>query len=160
MQIFLFLDTCPKLCKVLIYLLLLVTKLCPSLWPHELQHARLLCPHLSLIVCSNSSPLSQWGYLSHPLPLPSLFAFNLSQHHGLFQRVGSSHQVARVLELQLQHQSFQWIFRVDVFWDWLLWSPYCPRGSKEPYSAPQFKVSILWCSAFFMVQFSHLYVTF
>jgi len=42
---------------------------------------------------------------SHPLSLPSPSAFNLSQHHGLFQRVGSSNQVAKVLELQ--HQSFQ-----------------------------------------------------
>ena len=39
-------------------------------------------------------------------------AFNLSQHEGLFQWVGSSHQVAKELELQLQHQSFQWIFKV------------------------------------------------
>ena len=49
---------------------------------------------------------------SHLL-LPPSFVFNLSQHQGLFQWVGSSHQVAKVLELQLQHQSFQWIFRVD-----------------------------------------------
>ena len=45
--------------------------------------------------------------------LPSPPAFNLSQHQGLFQGVGFSHQVAKVLELQLQHQSFQWIFSVD-----------------------------------------------
>ena len=45
--------------------------------------------------------------LSHPLSSPSPRAFNLSQHQGLFQWVGSSHQVAKVLELQLQHQSFQ-----------------------------------------------------
>ena len=44
---------------------------------------------------------------SHPLLLPSSFAFNLSQHQGLFQRVSSSYQVAKVLELQLQHHSFQ-----------------------------------------------------
>ena len=44
-------------------------------------------------------------------------AFNLSQHQGLFQRVSSSHQVAKVLELQLQHQSFQWVFRVDFLED-------------------------------------------
>ena len=50
---------------------------------------------------------------SHPLSLPSPPALNLSQHQGLFQWVGSSHQVAKVLELQLQHQSFQWIFRVN-----------------------------------------------
>ena len=52
---------------------------------------------------------------SHPLLSPSPPALILSQHQGLFQRVGSSHQVAKVLELHLQHQSFQWIFRVDFF---------------------------------------------
>ena len=50
---------------------------------------------------------------SHPLLSPSLPAFNLSQHQGLFQWVSSLHQVAKVLEFQLQHQSFQWIFRTD-----------------------------------------------
>ena len=50
---------------------------------------------------------------SHPLQFPSPPSFNLSQHQGLFQWVGSLHHVAKVLELQLQHQSFQWIFRVD-----------------------------------------------
>ena len=52
---------------------------------------------------------------SHPLLSPSLPAFNLSQHQGLFQWVSSFHQVAKVLELQLRHQSFQWLFRVDFF---------------------------------------------
>ena len=51
---------------------------------------------------------------SHLLPSPSPPAFNLSQHQGLFQWVSSSHQVAKVLEFQLQHQSFQWIFRTDL----------------------------------------------
>ena len=50
---------------------------------------------------------------SHPLSSPSPPGFNLSQHQGLFQWVSSSHQVAKVLEFQLQHQSFQWIFRTD-----------------------------------------------
>ena len=49
----------------------------------------------------------------HPLSSPSLPDFNLSQHQGVFQRFGSSHQVVKVLELQLQHQFFQWIFRVN-----------------------------------------------
>ena len=48
---------------------------------------------------------------SHPLSSPSPPAFKLSQHQGLFQWVSSLHQVAQVLEFQLQHQSFQWIFR-------------------------------------------------
>ena len=51
--------------------------------------------------------------LSHPLSSPSPPAINLSHHQGLFQWVSSSHQVAKVLEPQLQHQSFQWIFRTD-----------------------------------------------
>ena len=50
---------------------------------------------------------------SHPLLSPSPPAFNLSQPQGLFQWVSSSHWVAKILEFQLQHQSFQWIFRTD-----------------------------------------------
>ena len=50
---------------------------------------------------------------SHPQLSPSPPAFNLSQHQGLFQRVSSLHQVAKVLEFQLQYQSFQWIFRTN-----------------------------------------------
>ena len=51
---------------------------------------------------------------SHPLLSPSPPAFNLSQHQGLFKWVSSSHQVAKVLEFQLQHQSFQWTLRTDL----------------------------------------------
>ena len=50
---------------------------------------------------------------SHPLPPPTPFAFYLPQLQGLFQWIGSSHQVTKVLEFQLQCQSFQWIFRTD-----------------------------------------------
>ena len=57
---------------------------------------------------------------SHPLSPPFPFALNLSQH-----------QVVKVVELQLQHQSFQWIFRVDFLQDWLIWSTCCPRDSEE-----------------------------
>ena len=49
----------------------------------------------------------------YPLSSPSLSAFNLSQHQGLFQWVAFLHQVAKVLKSQLQHQSFQWTFRTD-----------------------------------------------
>ena len=75
--------------------------------------------------------------LSHPLSAPSPPALNLSQHQGLFQWVSTSHQVAKVLEPQ--HQSFQWTFRVDFLWDWLVWSPCYPRDSQESSLAPQFK---------------------
>ena len=50
---------------------------------------------------------------SYPLSPPSPPALNLSQHQGLFKWVSSSHQVAKVLEFQLQHQSFQWTLRTD-----------------------------------------------
>ena len=68
---------------------------------------------------------------SHPLSSPSPPAFNLSQHQGFFQWVNSLHQVVKVLEFQLQHQSFQWIFRVDFLWDWLVGSPCSPRDSSR-----------------------------
>ena len=71
------------------------------------------------------------------LSSPSPPAFNVSQCQGLFQWVSSSHQVAKVLELQ--HQSFQWIFRVDFLYDWLIWYPCCPRDSQESSPTPQFK---------------------
>ena len=51
---------------------------------------------------------------TYPLLSPSPPVFNLSQHQGLFQWVSSSHQVAKILEFQLQHQSFQWIFRTGL----------------------------------------------
>ena len=75
---------------------------------------------------------------SHPL-LPTSFSLNLSQHQGLFQWVSSSHQVAKILELQPQHQSFIWIFRVDFLYDWLIWSLCCPRNSQESSPTPQFE---------------------
>ena len=56
---------------------------------------------------------------SYPLSPPSLPAFNLSQHQGLFRWVRSSHQVAKVLEFQLQHQSFQWMFRTLGWTGWI-----------------------------------------
>ena len=55
---------------------------------------------------------------SHPLSSPSPPAFNLSQHQDLFQWVSSLHQVAKLLEFQLQHQSFQWIFWTDFPLGW------------------------------------------
>ena len=69
-------------------------------------------------------------HLSHPLSPPSPPAFKLSQHHGLFQRISCSHQVAKVLEFQLRHQSFQRVFRVDflVFYKFrfAVWALECP----------------------------------
>ena len=76
---------------------------------------------------------------SQPLSPTSPPALNLSQPQGLLQWVGYLHQVDKVLELHLQHQSFQWIFKVVFFQDWLVWSPCSPRDSQESSPAPQFK---------------------
>ena len=71
--------------------------------------------------------LSNHLILCHPLLLLASIFPSIS----LFKWVSSSYQVAEVLEFQLQHQSFQWIFRVDFLWDWLVWSPWSPRDSQE-----------------------------
>ena len=76
---------------------------------------------------------------SHPLSTLSPPTFNPSQHQGLFQWISSSHQVAKVLEFQLYHQSFQWIFRTDFLLDGLVGSPCSPRHSQEYSATPQFK---------------------
>ena len=114
---------------------------------------------------TNSQSLSNVHWVSdiiqpsHPLLSPSPPVFNLSQHQGLFQWVSSSHQVGTVLELQPQHQSFQWIFRTDSFridWSDLLAVQGILKSLLQQNSS---KASILWCSAFFMVQLSHPYMT-
>ena len=84
-----------------------------SLRPHGLQNARPPCLSPALGVYSNLCPLSRW---CHPTisssVVPFSSTFNLSQHQGLFKWVSSSDQVAKVLEFQLQHQSFQWTLRI------------------------------------------------
>ena len=76
---------------------------------------------------------------SHPLSFPSPPDLNLSQHQGLFKWVNSSHEVAKVLEFQLQHQSFQWTPRTDLLLDGLVESPCSPKDSQESFPTPQFK---------------------
>ena len=76
---------------------------------------------------------------SHPLSYPSPPAFDLSQHQSLFKWVSSSYQVAKVLEFQLQHQSFQWTPRTDLPQDGLVGSPSSLRDSQESSPTPQFK---------------------
>ena len=101
-------------------------------------------------VCDATQP-------SHPLPSPSPFTFNLSQHQSLSQWVSSLHYVTKVLELQ--HQPFQWIFRIaflNIDWFDLLAVQGTLKSLLEHYNS---KASILWHSAFFIVQLSHLYTT-
>ena len=85
-----------------------------SLRPHRVQHARPPCPCPTPRAGSNSCPLSRW---CHPTISSSVIPFSsclqFSQHQGRYQWVSSSDQVAKVLELQLQHQSLQWISGTD-----------------------------------------------
>ena len=108
------------------------------LQPLELQHARLPCPSLSPWVYSNSCPLSWW---CHPTISSSVTPFSSCTQSfpasGSFPWVSSLHQVARVLELR--HQSFQWIVRVDFLEGWLVCSPCSPTDSQESSPTPQFK---------------------
>ena len=87
-----------------------------SLRPHEPQHSRPPCPSPTPGVHPNPCPLSRWCHpniSSSVVPFPP--APNPSKHQSLFKWVSSSHQVAKVLEFQLQHKSFQWTPRTDIF---------------------------------------------
>ena len=111
-----------------------------SLRPNESQHARPPCPSPTPGVHSDSRPSSQW---CHPAisssVVPSSSAPNPSQHQSLFQRINSSHEVAKVLEFQLQHHSFQRNPRADLLQIGLVGSPCSTWDSQESSPTPQFK---------------------
>ena len=117
-----------------------VTLLCPDyLRPNGVYHTRLLCPSPTSEASSHSCPLSQWCHSTisssvipffHLQSFPASGSFPLSQ---LFASVGQS------CKLQLQHQSFQWIFRTDFLLDGLVGSPSSPRDFQEASPTPQFK---------------------
>ena len=111
-------------------------------------------------VCSNSYPLNQSWYLTI-ISFARFFSFclHLSQHQSLFQWVNYLHQIAKELELQLQHQSFQWIaglisFRMD--WFDLLAVHGTLQSLLQHHSS---KASVLWCSALFRAQLSYPHMT-
>ena len=95
---------------------------------------------LTISECPRSCPLHWW---CHPTISSSVTLFSLcpqcSPASELFPMSQLFNQVTRMLELQLQHQSFQWVFRIAFLWDWLIWSPHCPRDSQESSPAPQFE---------------------
>ena len=94
---------------------------------------------------------------SHPLLSPSPPALNLSQHQGLFKWISSSHQVAKVLQFQLQHQSFQWNPGLIPFrMNWL--DLLAVQGTLKSLQHHSSKASILQRSAFFIVQVSQPYM--
>ena len=128
--------------------------LCDSLRAHELQDDRSPCPSPTSRVHPNPCPLNWWSIQpSHPLSSSSPPALNLSQHQGHPKWVSSSHQVAKELEFQLQHQSHQWTPRTGV--DLL-----AVQGTlKSLLRHHSLKASILLHSVFFIVQLSHPYMT-
>ena len=124
-----------------------------SLRPHGLPHARLPCPSPTPGACSNSYPLSRW---CHPTISSSVVPFSFCLQS--FTASGFC-QIAEVLELQLWYLSFQWIFRTDSFRiDWFD-IPAVQGTFKSLLQHHSSKASILWHSAFFMVQLSHPYMT-
>ena len=114
-----------------------------SLQPHGLQHARHPCPSPTPRVYSNSCPLSQWCHptiSSSVVPFSShLQSFPASGSFPMSQFFTSGDQSIGVLEFQLQHQSFQWIFRTDFLWHGLVGAHCSPRDSQESSPTPQFK---------------------
>ena len=132
-----------------------------SLRPHESQHARPPCPsptprveftqtHVHWVINATQP--------SHSLSSPSPSALNLSQYQGLFKWVSSLHQVAEVLEFQLQHQSFQCTLGLtSPRMDWL--DLLAVQGTlKSLLQYHSSKASILRHSTFFTIQLSHPYM--
>ena len=148
---YLLLKACCGCCLLKLFQFSSVTESYPTFWPHGLQHASLPCSSPNLGVYSNSGPLS-WSchttvspsvvpFSSCPQSSPALGSFLMSQ---LFASGGKE------LELQLQHQSFQWIPRTDVLSDGLVGSPCSPRDSQESSPKPQFKsINYLALSSFY-----------
>ena len=99
--------------------------------PHGLQHIRFPCPSLSPGTCSNSFPLCRW---CHPTISSSVLPFSSHLHFfpasGSFPMSQSFTSVGQVLEFQPQHQSFQWKFRTDFLYHWLVRSPCSTKDSR------------------------------
>ena len=121
--------------------------------PHGLQHTRLSCPSLFPRVFSNSCPLSRWW---HPTISSSVAHFSCLQSFpasGSFLMSRFFPSGGQSMELQLQHQSFQWVFRVDFLR--IDWFDFVIQGTLK--SLLQYHNAILWHSAFFMLQLNFIH---
>ena len=111
-----------------------------SLRPHGLQHTRPPCPSPTPRAYSNSCSLSQW---CHPTISSSVIPFSSCLQSfpasGSFQISQLFTSGGQVLEFQLQHRSFQWIFRTDFLQNGLVGSPCSPRDCHESSLWTQFK---------------------
>ena len=115
-----------------------LTQSCPTLWdPMNCSTPGLPVHHqLPNFTQTHAHRVGDAIQPFHPLLSPSPPAHNPSQHQGLFQWVNSLNEVAKVLEFQLQHQSFQWTPRTDLLQDGLVGSPCSPRDSQESSPTP------------------------
>ena len=115
--------------------------MCNSLWPHESHSMPGLPVHQQLpeFMQTHVHQVSDAIQPSHPLSSTSPPAPNPFQNQGLFQWVNSSHEVAKVLEFQLQHHFLQRNPRADLLLNGLVGSPCSPRDSQESSPTPQFK---------------------
>ena len=131
----------------------------PTLRSHGLQHARLPCPSPTPGACQTHGHwVSDTIQPSHRLPSISP-VLNLCQHQGLFKWDRSFHRGAKVLEFQLQHQSFQWILGLISFSiDWVVLLA-VQRTLKSLLQHHSSKTSVIQRSAFFIVQLSYPYMT-
>ena len=119
-----------------------------SMWPHGLQHARLLCPPVSPAVCSDSCPLTQWCYLTISFCLHSFPASGSFPMSWLFASGGQSITAsASVTAIAMNMQGWFLLGLTDLV------SLLCLLHHHSS------KASVLWHSAFFMVQLSHPYMT-
>ena len=127
-----------------------------SLQPGWLQHARPPCPSPTPIVYPNSCPLSWWCHLTISFSVvPFSSCLQSFQHWGLFTWVNSSHEVAKILEFQLQHSSSsEHPGLISFRMDWL--DLLAVQGTlKSLLQHHTSKASILRLSSFFIVQLSH-----
>ena len=117
-----FISTLPSLFSEILLQFSSVTQSCPTLCDSMDCRAPGLPVHHQLPEFTQTHVhwISDAIQPSHPLSSPSPPSLNLSQHQRLFKWVSSSHQVAKVLEFQLQHQSFQWTLRTDFLPDFLI----------------------------------------
>ena len=106
-------------------------------WTAALQASLSFTISLSLIKLMSIELVMPSNHLIHCCPL--LFLPSIFPSIRVFSNESASHQVAKVLEFQLQHQSFQWIFRTNFIYDGLVGSPCSPRDSQESSPTPQFK---------------------
>ena len=131
-----------------------------SLWPHGLQLAKPPCPSANPRACSNSWALiSDAIHTSHPLLSPSPPAFNIRQHKGLFQWVSSLHQVEKYCSFSFNispSNEYSGLISFKIDWVDLLAVQETLKSLLQNHSL---KELILWCSAFFIFQLSHSYMT-